>query len=519
MKRCFGYVRVSTLKQGEGVSLDAQKEAILAFADKHEITITSWFEEQETAAKSGRPVFAAMLKALRQHKADGVVIHKIDRSARNFADWAKIGELSDTGIDVHFASETLDFRSRGGRLSADIQAVIAADYIRNLREETKKGIRGRLKQGLYPFKAPIGYLDNGSGKPKTIDPAMAPLVREAFELYASGQHSLRSLRLHLKDRGLRNFRNKPLSKTGLEKLLGNPFYCGLIRIKRSGDTYDGIHETLIAPSLFETVQQVRAGKSGKKVTKHNHTYRGLFRCQLCKSAMIPERQKGYVYYRCQTPVCMTKCVREKAIEEAVYGTLSRMQLSNDDVDRLTAEIETWAEERDQPITSNTIPMQLAQVESRLERLTDAVLDQLIDEETYQKRKEALTLQKLKFEEMAQKQANEHVDPSRIRKFLELIKNLAATYYSAIPAEKREIAKITTSNRCVSGKNVYLEPAKWLLMADEAITVLFGAPDRPTSRRHPHMRDRQLEALADLVRNDGEQISMANLEDADRKRRQ
>ena len=114
MKQCFGYVRVSTVKQGEGVSLEAQQEAIERFAEQNDITITKWFEEKQTAAKAGRPVFSAMVKALRQHKAAGVIIHKIDRSARNFRDWARIGELSDAGIDVHFASESLDFRSRGG---------------------------------------------------------------------------------------------------------------------------------------------------------------------------------------------------------------------------------------------------------------------------------------------------------------------------------------------------------------------------------------------------------------------
>ncbi len=53
--------------------------------------------------------------------------------------------------EVHFANESLDLQSRGGRLSADIQAVVAADYIRNLREETRKGFYGRLKQGLCPM--------------------------------------------------------------------------------------------------------------------------------------------------------------------------------------------------------------------------------------------------------------------------------------------------------------------------------------------------------------------------------
>ena len=73
MKQCFGYVRVSTAKQGEGVSLEAQRDAIEGFARRENIEITSWFEEKETAAKSGRPVFNAMVKQLRQGKAAGHV--------------------------------------------------------------------------------------------------------------------------------------------------------------------------------------------------------------------------------------------------------------------------------------------------------------------------------------------------------------------------------------------------------------------------------------------------------------
>lgn len=59
-----------------------------------------------------------MLKLLRHGKADGVLIHKIDRSARNLKDWADLGELIDKGIKVHFVNESIDLNSRGGRLSA-----------------------------------------------------------------------------------------------------------------------------------------------------------------------------------------------------------------------------------------------------------------------------------------------------------------------------------------------------------------------------------------------------------------
>jgi DNA invertase Pin-like site-specific DNA recombinase len=91
------------------------------------------------------------------------VIHKIDRSARNLRDWADLGDLIDAGVDVHFANETMDLKSRGGRLSADILAVVAADFIRNNREETRKSFYRRLKQGIYGWRRtklpPIGCSD------------------------------------------------------------------------------------------------------------------------------------------------------------------------------------------------------------------------------------------------------------------------------------------------------------------------------------------------------------------------
>ena len=49
-----------------------------------------------------------MLKLLQQGKASGVTLHKIDRSARNLRDWADLGELIDSGVEIHFANESLD---------------------------------------------------------------------------------------------------------------------------------------------------------------------------------------------------------------------------------------------------------------------------------------------------------------------------------------------------------------------------------------------------------------------------
>ena len=93
MKKCFGYVRVSTLKQGEGVSLDAQRDAIDAYAQRNDILVTRWFEEKVTAAKSGRSAARAThrnrsMGARRAHKDQTVislaqVLHVMCRAQRS----------------------------------------------------------------------------------------------------------------------------------------------------------------------------------------------------------------------------------------------------------------------------------------------------------------------------------------------------------------------------------------------------------------------------------------------------
>src|SRR3954468_17119793 len=107
MKPYFGYIRVSTPKQGRGVSLDEQRSSISALASRNGLKIVAWFVETETAARRGRTEYTKMIKELERGKIGGVIIHKIDRGARNLKDWADLGELIDRGIDVQFAHESI----------------------------------------------------------------------------------------------------------------------------------------------------------------------------------------------------------------------------------------------------------------------------------------------------------------------------------------------------------------------------------------------------------------------------
>lgn len=458
--RYYAYVRVSTTKQGEkGVSLQEQKEAIERYADRNDLTVIEWFEERVTAAKKGRKEFGHMLTQLRRGKADGVLMHKIDRSARNLRDWADLGELIDAGIDVQFANESLDLTSRGGRLSADIQAVVAADFIRNLREETRKGFYGRLKQGYYPLQAPIGYLDCGGGKKKKFDPERAPIVRRLFELYATGQHTLQSLVKEAEIMGLTNRRGGKLSRSGLSTILNNTFYIGIICIKSTDETFQGNHEPLVSTRLFQRVQSILQGKTNTKIQKYDFLFRRMIQCQLCGYSIVGERQKGHVYYRCHTKNCPTTGVREERVEATVADCLAPLDFDASEWSMLTQTLEEFnrrgEDERRRAIEAYNL--QLAQLGAKLQRLVDALLDELIDKDTFELRKADLLKRQREVKDRVEVlQHGRNVLITEVTNIFELAGTAKKSYNSATLEDKRELLQTITSNRSLNVKKLQFE---------------------------------------------------------------
>jgi site-specific DNA recombinase len=395
-----------------------------------------------------------MLKGLRAGKARGVIIHKIDRGARNLRDWSDLGELIDQGIEVHFANESLDLQTRGGRLSADIQAVVASDYIRNLREETKKGIRGRLRQGIYPFGAPVGYVNNGGGKLKTIDPVKGPLVRKAFELYATGNFNLHTLREELYRLGLRGTTGRKLTLCGISTILNNPFYTGLIRIRKSSETYPGNHEPLISVHLFNLVHDTLSGRFYKRTNRHEFLFRRLIRCAECGYSVIGETQRGHTYYRCHTTSCSTNAIREEAIEKVVLEKLGRLKFSASEAAYLKDRVSTlkarWITDSDATITDLNVNLEL--LTERLKKATDAYLDGVFEREVYEERKREFLLQRQALQQTIEDyKANRRSVPEVLAEFLERAGSAYLLYKSANPPKKRRLVKILTSNMTLRAK--------------------------------------------------------------------
>lgn len=482
-KNAAAYKRVSDPKQGEGVSLTAQENAISEYAKKNNLNIIRWFEEIETAAKQGRPAFLEMLKFAKKRKVKAIIIHKIDRGARNLEDWLKLVQLSDNlGIEIHFAHESIDMNTRGGRLSADIQAVIAADYIRNLRQETIKGLYGRLNQGIYPFQAPVGYLDMGKGKLKVIDEKKAPLVKQILEKYSTGLYTQVDMVKEANEIELTNLMGRKMTKNSISRLLSNPFYAGLMKVK--GQIFKGIHEPIITMSVYEKNQDVLSGKTHTKVTKHQYLFRKLFKCCHCSYTLIGEKQKGNIYYRCHTKGCPTKGLREDYMEERLIELFNNIELDESEKASFLEVIhtETLHEEQSIKQLQNTINLNKEKTEEKLDNLIDALIDGIINKEMYEKRKFKILAELQKADDKLNSLEEKKTSfTQNLDKFLELTKSLKNIYILGNQIEKRELLEKVTSNLLVENKKLLISMKYPFQEIARLGLVLFSAPN-PTEPR-------------------------------------
>jgi hypothetical protein len=105
---------------------------------------------------------------------------------------------------------------------------MAKNYVDNLSEEVKTGGVQKCEEGHYPGKAPIGYLNVGENgrRQLAIDPERALLVRNLFELYDRGEHSIEGLATYAQQSGLRGLKGGLIGVSVIHSALRNPLYAG-----------------------------------------------------------------------------------------------------------------------------------------------------------------------------------------------------------------------------------------------------------------------------------------------------
>ena len=358
-KRAVSYLRVSTREQAqrggatEGFSIPAQREANKKKAMALGALIVKEFVDRgESARSANRPELQKMLHYLQDAgDIDYVIVHKLDRLARNRADDVDINRILDqTGARLISTTENID-QTPGGILLHGIMSSIAEFYSRNLASEVVKGLSQKARAGGTIGRAPLGYLnkqgrDNQGREARwvDIDPTRGPLITQAFTEYATDRWTLSTLTDHLTAQGLTtvptpNRPSHPLGHNKLLAILRNPYYRGIVTYQ--GVQYPGKHQPLIDDATWHRVQTVlNQHRHGERQRIHNHHLKTTIRCGQCGSRLIIHHAKArngqiYPYFVCSyrqrhRDQCSFKAVLIDEVDIAIADLYHHIHITPED---------------------------------------------------------------------------------------------------------------------------------------------------------------------------------------------
>ncbi|MBS1803680.1 MAG: recombinase family protein [Acidobacteria bacterium] len=466
----IAYLRVSSNEQKLGFSIEAQRKAVRDYASANGLRIVQIFEIAESASTQGRRVFSAAIEfALANPNVRGIITEKPDRLLRSLDDFNLVEKLvAEQGLEFHFAKDgrviRRDSNSRE-RLVHGLHALLAKYYIDNLREETMKGQRVKAGRGEYPGRAPYGYVNDRNDRAIVAHPTRAQIVKQIFEMYATGNYSVKTLR-----KAIHGETGEKISKSRLHQILKSRFYIGLFTW--SEEEYEGNHPALVDEKTFYRVQRLIAGKGSPKGNKHDFAFSGMMFCAECGCKITAELHKEkYTYYHCT--FAKGKHGFPWLIEEAVgemLGLALKLISVPKDLACQIAEFDQNAganqsARRKDKITH--LQQRLNTINTRIDKAYDDRCDGLISEDLWTKKKQEWEAQKADLAVEIEKAEKPDSQPHHLtsERILDLAARAHQIYGGLSERERAETLRMVATKFVTDGETAqphYRDPFQMIL---------------------------------------------------------
>ncbi len=351
--------RVSTVMQEkDGNSLQNQLEILTEYCQKKGLTIIKDAELVESSTRGVRKKFLEVIKFCQQQKGGvALVCLKTDRLFRSFTNLPEVYNMCQTGqLEIHLTQENLiiNKNSKAGDITLlGLNVVMAQNYVLSLRDNVIYGMDYSVAQGRCMSKAPAGYLNVRTPEGKAaviIDKERAPIIQKLFNEYATGLYSVKDMMKKCKEWGLvSRFSGKPFDTSTIHRILNNKFYIGEMLYKDQWHKHN--YETLIAPALFKTCQDIMHGRKPEepkhfKTTEKPFIFRGLITCGECGCMISSDRKikpsgKKYVYLKCShfKGNCKNPQVNENIVLQQIEDELKNLSLPQEIMSYLRSDME------------------------------------------------------------------------------------------------------------------------------------------------------------------------------------
>ena len=412
MFKYFIYSRKSTEDEDrQMLSIEAQLSELNAIAAEHGLVVVHVFEESKSAKGPGREVFNDMIRRIERGEANAILSWKLDRIARNFDDGGKVIGLLQRGVIQEIRTFEKSYLPSDNVLMIAMELGMANQYVRDLSTNINRGIREKVRRGIYSGKAPLGYFNEP--KLRTIEPHPENFakVKKALECFSSGTVSLTTLQKHMAAVGLLGERShKPLPISSIANLLRNPFYYGVFLHK--GELHQGVHVPMITKKKFDEIQKalVTVGKPRKHRQKDVFQFLNFATCGSCGYCITAERHirksgRRYSYYRCTHKNKKEHCddrgfIRAERFAEEVRRNTALVAIPDTWKERFLARIETWeAEETAQSQEAIAgLQAKLADLKTKIDRINNGFAEGSFDIAEFKELKNPLVARKVELEQ-------------------------------------------------------------------------------------------------------------------------
>ena len=404
------YARYSSHLQREE-SITAQLRAIDKFAeDNGYILLASYVDEAQSGTNDNRMAFQKMIADIKNGsvKADAVIVHKLDRFARNRYDAAVYRNfLNKQGIKLISVTENLQDSPESVILQSVIEGMNEY-YSLNLRREVRKGLReNALKATHTGGTPPLGYDVDPVTKKLIINPTEAEAVKMIFTMYYNGSGYTEIINT-LNANGYKTKRGHSFVKNSINSILKNEKYTGLYTYNLVSPKYSESGKTkryaraedddliqipdavpvIIDKEMFDEIQKrmaARKHKAGTYNAKENYLLSGKIFCGECGAPYTGNKRKAngnhpiYISYRCskrngKNKFCRNTEIRKEYIEDIVLKKISSLIFDDTLIPKLYERMNAYVAEREGSthMTKARLESQIKDISHQIDNLVSVI---------------------------------------------------------------------------------------------------------------------------------------------------
>jgi site-specific DNA recombinase len=486
------YVRKSTEGDDRQVhSIKDQIEVLTDLVARYNIKVkrTNIFRESKSARKpNNRPEFDRLIESIEAGKVQGIVVWKVDRLSRNPTESGKLQQLLQDGKIRHIKTPERDYYPKDNALILSVETSIGNQYVRDLSDNVKRGMRSAVRNGRIAGVAPAGYINRQIDQRKFIekDEERWDHIRRAFDVFLTGNYTVMEVKDMLDKWGYKSMKRRkrggnPISRSNLYSILSNRRYMGKIPHPDYPDdpSYDskGDYEPMITAQEFDRVQSLLGNKTrSKNVSEKFFELKGLLKCGECGCSVtahvVPKKLKSgdinyHTYYHCtkKKGSCSQKGLREDKLFAHMDELLGQYEIS--------PKLYEWGLTAIKDIAKSEISsrddiqqMQFANIDElqkQLDTLVDLLTDGVLNPDTYKRKVEPLEA------ELARRQKDQKETADRVKNWYEIIgftlerlSEATERFKNGDLNARRDILLAIGYNPTLLNKTISIEANPWLI---------------------------------------------------------